>query len=295
MTLPGLTRADDFKGLLWSLAGAALLAAGFTLAKYAMPGFERGAFALTWQLAALAGASAAALFSGSVRELRPPRHTLRWLLLLGVLSGVGLLLAWAGLRELDPAFNSFLWRFSPVLTMALGVLLLREVLSAEEAVAVGVMVLGGVLSTVEKGWHVVGRGVIFVLIACAFAAAQSLIAKTQARRVRPTVMVFYRTLVAGVVVLAWALARGELGVRAEVRHWAALIAGALLGSCLGFLCLYRSYRHWELSHTAIVVAGQPLFALPLVYVILDHQPNAVELGGGLIILLGAAWLAWVHR
>jgi drug/metabolite transporter (DMT)-like permease len=53
--------------------------------------------------------------------------------------------------------------------------------------------------------------------------------------------------------------------------------------------------YWELSRASIVVVVQPLFVIPLAYLVFGKFPGGMELIGGMVILIGAFWLALVHR
>ncbi len=213
------------------------------------------------------------------------------MVLLGLTTGVGMILSWAGLARLDPALAAFLWRFHPAFAIALGVVVLRERLTRTEALAVLVMIAGGAVSTVGR-WNIVGLGAILTLLACLSAAVQMLIAKSRAHEVPPNVLVFYRVGIGALVIASWVFSTGKADFDVPSRYWYVTFLGAFLGPCASFLLTFRSYRYWDLSRASIVRTTQPLFVLPLAYAALGTVPGLRSVLGGCLILVGAVWLGW---
>ncbi len=288
------TRGDPFKGFLYSLAGTILVSTNFITAKYGLEGFNPETFSLVWTSAAAVYSLAIVLATGHWRQMALPAHAIRGIALMGLATGAGMILTWAGLARLDPSFAAFLWRFSPVLTLLLSALLLGERLMVKELVPVAVMVLGGSLSAVGR-WHIVGMGMTLTLLGCFATAVQMLIAKVKVSEVHPNVLVFYRAGIGALVIALWTLPTGKADFDAATSYWAVTLLGAFLGPCASFLLTFRSYRYWDLSRSSIVLMAQPLFVLPLAYFVFGKLPAGIELVGGLVILVGAFWLGWIHR
>ncbi|MHC5035782.1 MAG: DMT family transporter [Planctomycetota bacterium] len=281
------------RGFFLALAGTALVSTNFVTAKYALRGFNPETFSSVWTTAGALYALIILLFSGQARQLALPRTAPVLTLLLGALTGAGMILTWAGLKELDPSFAAFLWRFMPVLILLLGVVFLRERLRAIEIILLALMILGGVYGTLGR-WDVVGFGVMLTLGAAFAGAWQMLIAKILTGRAHPHTLVFFRLGPGAVFIVLWTLCLGRFDFNVPLRYWAVTLLGALLGPCLAHVFTFRSYRHWELSRSSIVLAVQPLFVLPLAYVFLGQFPVGKELLGGVLILLGSLWLGWIH-
>jgi len=108
------------------------------------------------------------------------------------------------------------------------------------------------------------------------------------------VLLLYRNGVAALAIAAWTFATGRADFDVPSSFWLVTFLGALLGPCLGMLMTFRSYRYWELSRSSMVVTMQPLFVVPLALLFFGKLPVAQELAGGLVILLGALWLVWIH-
>lgn len=212
---------------------------------------------------------------------------------MGLATGVGMILSWAGLARLDPAFAAFLWRFQPVLAIMLGMLLLGERMVPKEIVPVAVMIFGSFASTIGR-WNVVGTGTTLTLVSCFAVALQMLIAKARVHEVSPNILVAYRVGIAAVVITFWGILTRRIDFHVGASYWYVTLLGAFLGPCASFLLTFRSYRYWDLSRSSIVRTTQPLFVLPLSYAVFGKLPAGRELLGGCLILVGAFWLAWMH-
>jgi drug/metabolite transporter (DMT)-like permease len=288
---PGDATRDSARGFLYALAGTAVVSTNFVTAKYGLRGFNPETFSFVWTTAAAVFSLAIVVMSGQRLQLRVSRGAGKSMVMLGLTTGVGMILSWAGLARLDPALAAFLWRFHPALAIALGFLVLGERLTRTEALAVAVMIAGGAVSTAGR-WNVVGAGTILTLLACLSAAVQMLIAKSRAREVPPNVLVFYRVGVGAVVIAFWLFLTGKADFEVAPRYWYVTFLGALLGPCASFLLTFRSYRYWELSKASMVRTTQPLFVLPLAYIVFGTMPGLKETLGGCLIFAGALWLGW---
>jgi drug/metabolite transporter (DMT)-like permease len=285
---------DNTRGFLYALGGTLLVSTNYITAKYGLKGFNPETFSLIWTLAASFYSLLVIIISGKLRHLVIPAKSIRSILVLGLATGTGMVLAWSGLSMLDPSFASFLWRFSPVLIIILSVFFLGERLRSIEAVPIGIMVLGGAMTTFGR-WHIVGLGVVLTLLGCVAVAVQMLVVKLNIARIHPNILVFYRVSLAALFITLWSVMNGKLHFEISAPHLAVTLLGAFLGPCASFLLTFRSYRYWELSRSSIVLTAQPLFVLPMAFLAFGKIPTGLELLGGFVILAGAFSLVWLHR
>lgn len=281
------------KGFLYSLGGAILLSTNFVTAKYGLKGFNPETFSCVWTSAAAIYALGIAMAGRSSRPQIFPRQNIKALVCLGIVAGIGMIMTWSGLSILDPVFSSFIWRFFPVLTILLGVLILKERLSRHEVFAMLLMFAGSLWSMAGR-WEIVGKGVILTILACCLTSVQLLIAKSQTNLVHPNVLVVYRVGIGAVFTICWALATDTADFDVEARYWLITLLGAFLGPCASFLLTFRAYRYWSLSRSSIVLTAQPLLVLPLAYLFLDSLPTPRELLGGCMILAGSFWISFIQ-
>lgn len=292
--MPSVASRDSMRGFLYALGGTFLVSTNYITAKYGLKGFNPETFSLVWTVAASCYALIVVIISGKSRQLVIPKKRIRSILVLGVATGSGMILAWSGLSLLDPSLASFLWRFSPVLIIILSVFILGERVRLIEAVPIGIMVLGGAMTTLGR-WHIVGTGVVLTLLGCVAVAIQMIVVKLNVREIHPNVLVFYRVSLAALIILLWSSVTGRLHFEISVPHLTVTLLGAFLGPCASFLLTFRSYRYWELSRSSIVLTAQPLLVLPMAALAFGKLPTGMELAGGFIILGGAFMLVLLHR
>jgi drug/metabolite transporter (DMT)-like permease len=276
-----------------SIAGTFLLSTNFITAKYGLGAFNIETFGLVWCAAAAGYSLLAVLISGHGEDLRLPGDLVGRMTVLGLASGVGMLLTWGGLSLLTSSLSSFLWRFAPLLTILASAVFLGERLTPMELAPGALMIAGGVVTTFGR-WELVGAGVILTLLACCLGAVQGLLAKVAVAVTHPNVVVFYRAAVGVVAIAGWGLATGRLDFRAARSYWLVTLLGAFLGPCASFLLRYRALQCWSLSHVTLVLGVQPLFVVPMAYLALGELPSALELLGGALILAGIFWLVRIH-
>lgn len=286
-------RSNFMKGFLYALAGTFFVSTNYITAKYALQGFNPETFSLIWTAAAAVYSYIIILITGKRRLLTIPARTIGKTIVLGIATGIGMILSWAGLARLDPSFTAFLWRFAPVLIIMFSALFLGERLSIIELGPITIMILGGVFSATGR-WDVVGAGIILSLLGCCAFAIQMLMAKMVVDGIHPNILVFYRVGIGVCVIALWTFLTGKADFDVKTSYWLVTFLGAFLGPCISFLLTFHSYRFWDLSRSTIVRTIQPLFVLPLAYLILNKLPTKKELLGGLIILAGAFWFAWIN-
>jgi len=296
-TSPHAVAHDPTKGFLYSLAGIALIAwTTFVFAKYALDeerGFSPGMFGLLWTSAASVYLVAMLAARGRLGDVRVPRAVAAKLTVAGLFAGAAHVLFWSGLARLDASFAAFLMRFAPVLVILGSVAFLGERLRWIEAAAIGVMVLGGCVSSLGD-WRVVGTGVVLILLSAVTAMIWRLIFKAQLQRIRPMGANAYRLFMSFAVLLTWVLCTGDHRVSAEPGRWAALLVGAFLGPCVAMTLLFHSYRYWDLSKASMVWMAEPLFVLPVALLMPSASLTWRQFAGGMIILAGGFWLVWMH-
>ncbi|MCX6894804.1 MAG: DMT family transporter [Verrucomicrobia bacterium] len=288
---------QQLTGFAFAFVGMVLMSCNYITAKIAMEGFNPKTFASLWYVEATLLSLGLTFAMGQGRQLRLRGAELRLMLWLGITLTFVALFGWAGLSKMDPTFNSFLSRLTPMMIILLGVVMLKEQVRPLEWVAVAVMVGGGVLSTLGGTWQAEWWAIVLVLAGCFCAALQFTIAKLgDDKGIPPLVVNVYRIAVAAVVITLVTLALGEFDLtKAQPRHWAALLIGALIGPCLSVTLTFASYRYWEMTRTAMVMTLQPLVVFPMAWVMFHDVPGGWKLIGGLVILVGGLWLVALHR
>lgn len=273
-----------------------LLACNYITAKTALEAFNPVTFSVLWYVVATVYSLVLTFSMGLGTQLRVRGKDLRLMVVLGMTLTCSAALGWAALKLMDPTFSAFLGRFTPMMAILLGTILLKERIRLLEWMAVTVMVGGGALSTLGGTWRLEWLGITLTLIASFFTALQLTIGKLGGSNIPPVVMNVYRTGVTAIAFIVWCLVMGGFDLTpAQPRHWAGILIGALLGPCLSITLLYSSYRYWGMTRSAMVLTLQPLAVLPMAYLMFHDIPGGWKLIGGLIIVAGGLWLVVLQR
>ncbi|HVJ95493.1 MAG TPA: EamA family transporter [Acidimicrobiia bacterium] len=113
--------------------------------------------------------------------------------------------------------------------------------------------------------------------------------KVAVEDVEPAVVVFGRTALAGVVLLAIAAPRGQ--IRPVFRHWRPVLAFAAIEMIIPWLMLSHAEVHLPSGLTGLLVACVPLAAVLVAYLLGDHHAlRPVRLAGIAVGLSGVALL-----
>jgi drug/metabolite transporter (DMT)-like permease len=282
-------------GFLFAVACAVLISTNYVTVKFALSGFNAETFSFLWT--STAALYALLIFSAGAgfKAAALPGKLIWPALLTGALNGAGSLFTWKGLTYLDPSLAAFLWRFHPVLTIFLGVVLLRERFMAIELLPV-VLMVAGAFFTVASSWEALSTGVIMTLLACLFNSFQMLVVKRYFRENKPQIIVFYRNIIAALLIGAWAVSTGAFEFhQAGAFQWSIALGGSLLGETIAFMLLFKSLSFWDLSRTSLVRTLEPLLVIFWGYLWFHRTPGFRELAGGSMILIGVIGFTLIQR
>jgi drug/metabolite transporter (DMT)-like permease len=196
-----------------------------------------------------------------------------------------------GLSRQSSTSAAFLQKTLVVWVCLLAVPLLAERLSALQAVAIALLLVGqamtsGSVSTIlHMPW---GSGELMILVAAVLWAIEVVIAKRLLRDLSSWTVGLARMVLGSALLVAWTAVRGRLHVLAalDARQWGwVLLTGAVLAVYVGtwFAALARAQA---VDVTAVLVVGAPVTAL--LGALVQGTPLVPQLDGlGLIVIGGA--------
>jgi drug/metabolite transporter (DMT)-like permease len=206
-----------------------------------------------------------------------------WMAGFSLLFTFGMWAYWSGLKVLDPTVTSFLSRSETLVTIILGILVLRERFHWMELIG-GALVLAG-LVTIR---YTVGVDLTFgfwliVISAICFGLGE-VIAKVAVRRVDPLVLCFVRNLVVAVLFGALAASHGFIRGGLGGTLWA-VVGVALTGPVVARYLYVLALQRIDVSKAALINQSQPLFVAMGSLLFRGVVSGARDwLGGGLIIV-----------
>jgi drug/metabolite transporter (DMT)-like permease len=209
--------------------------------------------------------------------------------------GLTYLLGNEGLRRDSAATAALLFAMEAVLIVPLAAVFLGERVSSGVLLAIGIGLLGAL---VTAGGDQTGSdtlvGHLLILGSTLAAASYALLARRSAHRAPALTVTTYQLLAATAIALPFAIAshivRHANPPPADLEHWAAAIAAGLAGVALPFLLYNRAIVEVRATIAAGVLNLVPLVGFATAVIFLGNQPTHLEIVGGCLILLSAAWL-----
>jgi drug/metabolite transporter (DMT)-like permease len=209
--------------------------------------------------------------------------------------GLTYLLANEGLRRDSAATAALLFALEAVVVVPLAAIFLAERVSSSVFVALGVGLLGALITAAGAQ---TGRdtlvGHILILGSTLAAASYALLARRNTHLASALVVTTYQLLAATAIALPFAIAShvvaGSGPPSADPSHWTAAIVAGLAGVALPFLLYNRAIVNVRATIAAGVLNLVPLVGFATAVIFLGDQPTRLEIAGGCLILLSAAWL-----
>lgn len=267
---------------------ATLWASAFVFIRIGLKGFHPGSLALFRYLIASGGMFFLYIFS--TKRSRVALKDIIPLLLTGIV-GIGIYNITLNYGELTvtSGISGFIVSLIPVGVMLLAVLFLKEKVSTQGWVGMGVCVLGIILISVAhtSGQEVMDQGVIFLLIAAFSGAIYSVLSRSLAVKYRPIELTSF-IIWGGTLVMLIYLPQLKKDLAT------ASLEATLAGVYLGIFPAIVAYAAWSyvLRQIPASKASSFLFSLPLIatllgWLLLGEVPDLLALVGGVIALTGA--------
>lgn len=272
------------KGILLTLASAAMVSVTFIASKQALKELTPLAFTPIWfGIASLWG-----LGFHWTQPNRAPltalRPHLKPLALIGLASSGANYFFFSAIKLGDPTVVSFFSRSETIFSLLWGVLLLKERLTRWQWLGAAVAVVGAGLMT-YRGGTIIFLVLVLALVGNFFNSLTSLIAKKNVKNVPPNVLGVARTIGLTVIMGSLALATGEL-TAPSITTLLWMVGGSFFGPFLSFVLYYNGLKWVDMSQASIIRATQPLFVAVYSLALFGSLISPLQLTGGLIILAG---------
>ena len=290
-TRPALSR--ESQGILLALLSAACMGVTYVAGKHVMRRITPETFVVFWFTLQAFYALLMLSFRGRRGALVTRASPWSALIGIGTTSAVAILLFFHAIDLIDPALVSFYTRADNLFAVLLGVALLQERFSPREGLGI-VLALAGGLVTAYRGGDLIALGLGLCLLSSLMEGLTVILVKVAVRRVGPLVIVFYRSLFAAAMALAYGAATGRLQAPPAATLMV-IVAASLPGSFLANVTFYASLARIEVARATAIKALQPFFVLLSAYLVLASLPTARQLLGGAIIVTGILCLLHGRR
>jgi drug/metabolite transporter (DMT)-like permease len=241
----------------------------------------------------------AVIWTVALVRMRSSLTTPHWktFALLGLCEpGLTYLLANEGLRHDSAATASLLFAMEAVLVVPLAAVFLGERVSRVTLRALALGLLGAVIvGAGAQGGRDSLLGHALILGATLGAAAYSVLARHSADRAPALVATTYQLLAAVAIAVPLAVllhvSRGKGLPAVNLAHWSASVAAGMAGVAVPFLLYNRAVAVVRATIAIGVLNLIPLIGFITAVIFLGETPTAVEMLGGLLVLVSIALIA----
>lgn len=217
---------------------------------------------------------------GSIRTARLPLHATR-----GVVHAVSMMIFFVALSMVPLAETTSLEFAAPIMSTAIAILFLGEIVHARRLIALAVGV-AGVLIVVRPGFEDVSLGQVLILISVVMWAGCQLMIRELSRTDTAFTQGFYMvafftpiTLIASVPVWVWPSV-GEVAV----------LGGLAVIATAGTWLYGEAFRRAEMSAILPLESTKLIWSVGYGLIFFSEQPEVLTLVGGLTIFGAAAYI-----
>lgn len=226
------------------------------------------------------------------KKVRLPRWTdVPWIVACGIsgMAGYFLLLNWGELY-VPAGTASMIVSASPIVSIAIAAIALREPLSKPAIVGSVVAVLGVIIVSVARAGIAFSSAVWIVIAAAILLGIYHPLTRPLLKRYSGLEVATYATVSAAIMTLPlFPLAWSQLSTASHMT-WIAAVYLGVFPSAIGYALWGFSLSRLTVATTTSFLYLVPVIAVAIAYFYLDEVPLAVELLGGAVVLLGVVIL-----
>lgn len=246
-------------------------------------------FALVWILPFLS-------ITGMIKKIpmlsRASRMTL---LIIGLLElGAASLLFLAIQLSENPTTISFLSNLTPIFVTMLGIRFLGERFNTVEAIGIVLTIGGVIMISYTRDTSLAeffGKGSGWILVSSIFSSISIITAKSRIKDIHPGILTLNRVIFIFFFAVFAMIIRQEsfiISGKAAVN----MAIGSLLGPFLTGFAQYSALKYIEASRTMIIQSTRSLFVLLGSMFYLSILPEMLQVGGGVITIIGVIVMTW---
>ena len=278
------SQAEHRKGL-WSLHAAITLFGGTALFSQVIP---LTALDITVIRCFIAALTLALLF-----QVRHHRLQLKQLsdygiaLLLGILMGVHWVTYFAGMQYAGVAIGMIAFFTFPLMTVLLEPLIHQQRPHWQDVLA-GLIGLAGLWLIAGEGENnpAILKGIVTGIFSALLFTLRNLLHKYKFARYSGPHAMFYQTLVAGFVLLAWL---SEDWKTINHQDWGLLLLLGVIFTALSHALFATSLRYLKAKTVGLISCMQPVYGTALAAVVLYQIPSWQTLVGGILVVSAAVY------
>jgi drug/metabolite transporter (DMT)-like permease len=213
-------------------------------------------------------------------------------LVVGALDAGYTLATFSALKILDPGIYAFFSHIADLLTVIVGIMILRERFTGIALAGLPIAIAGLVAMT-AKADDVVLEGLVLMFVAAAFFATNAIVIKRYTERYTPIHLAYYRAIALALVM--GGVSFSDVNLRwPQDEEWLWLALLGLIGPFLNYLFFFRALQRLAIGRVSLVRMCYSVIVVLAAYVIYEQLPTDRQIVGGVALLAGVALVA-IHR
>ncbi len=273
------------KGILYALATAFVIGAGYIPARKAMEMGTVVEINFIWFFLQLFFYAAIFLIGRNIRHVAGElKKNLKGVFLVGGLSALGSFLWFYEINSAGAVNTVFILQLTPLIAVLLDIIILKERFNRGELFGGAVAVLGALIFS-WKNIDLSGALVLLLLFNALVFAISNLYAKIYVRSLNPVILSAGRVLVMTVFFAIAFAGDGRASLAKPADFWIYALIGSIL-SVAGFIFFYKSFSLIEASKAQLARTPEPLFTLIFSFLLLGLLPAVNQIIGGFLIVAG---------
>jgi drug/metabolite transporter (DMT)-like permease len=287
------------KGYLFAFGASLALAASFIFSKSALNQIDMYLFGFTWfGVGTLMNASWIFFRRGRNVLTVPKGGFFSLALSIALLEGLATVLFYVAIQRMEnPAVVSFIGNLGPVLVTIMGITILGERYNIWQVAGIVLALFGVFLITFNKGSDIrsfIQPGSEFVLMASALFATATIVARKGMEKLDTELMSTLRSFLLFLVFTGVVLARG-MKIQLHPGIWIDILIGSLLETLITIIFAYQALKYIEAAKTSLVISLKAVWLIAMAWIFLRTFPQAFEMAGGALSLIGIAFITWKKR
>jgi drug/metabolite transporter (DMT)-like permease len=287
---------QNAKGLSVSrvkLRGIALISAG-TLCLSTVPVFSKLVmadmssvhFSFFWMCFGLSYTIVFSVAKGPQASITSLRREWKYLIAAGVSAFVWVILAFAGIKRLDPTVSIVFFNIRGVWGVLIGLAFLKERYVAWQYVGMAIIIAGVALNLVgTEGTDEVVGSLITIGSALAYAVTNGLVKRFVTRSgIVPAL--FARFTIPAIALFFLGVGSGIPFEALQGRTLLILTFGSFVGPFLSFVLIYSSLKYLDLGVQSFFQSAGLFFTAIFSYFVFASVPTPIQITGGLIVVTG---------
>ena len=229
------------------------------------------------------------------RFIKVPRHLVRPLFKIGLIMGFGsyLTLYLSIALAKNTGSLAIVGKLEVPFALLLGVILLKETIGLRRIAGVGIALMGAILISFDPAAFDDLPALFWMTISSGF-SAYTIILVRRLERVHPLTITAWVSLVGAPVLLLTSFifesGHGQVIQEASLRGWSALVYNAIMSSVIAHSGRYYLLQRYPVSRVSPFSLLASVFAVAGGALILGEQLTIVLFLGGLLVLVGVAWI-----